>query len=114
MLQMLAPGAVGIVLTKVLSTVLSSQNRPLATVIPIATGLVTTVALDLLLIPTHGGFGAAIASTAAYLVAGTMMAIFYLRVFKLPAAVLIPRRDDFRALIAPIRTALRARRSSTA
>lgn len=111
MLQMLAPGAIGIVLTKVLSITLVSQNRPLATAMPIGVGLVTTIALDLLLIPAHGGFGAAVASTAAYMVAGVLMAAIFLRKFGLPASSLIPRGDDLRILAAPAAGALRSRRA---
>jgi len=114
MLQMLAPGAIGIVLTKVLSVAMASQNRPLATVIPIGLGLVATISLDLLLIPGQGGFGAAIASTAAYLIAGGTMAIAFRRVFKMPIGTLLPRRDDLRALVAPVKSALQARRGSPA
>lgn len=111
MLQMLAPGAIGIVLTKVLSTTLVSQNRPLATAMPVAAGLVTTIVLDLLLIPSEGGFGAAIASTAAYMVAGLSMAAIYVRSFGISARALIPRVDDVRTLVAAVTSILRRKTS---
>lgn len=103
MLQWLAPGAIGIAMTKILSSALQSQNRPLPTAIPILLGLITTVALDLLLIPGQGGLGAAIASTVAYMVSGVAMIVAFNRVFGTSPKIFVPNRGDARALGSTVR-----------
>lgn len=108
MLQWLAPGAIGIAMTKILSSALSSQNRPLPSAIPILLGLVATVGLDLLLIPDHGGVGAAVASTVAYMVSGVAMIVAFNRVFGTSFKDFLPGRSDARALNDTVR-GLRAR-----
>jgi O-antigen/teichoic acid export membrane protein len=59
---MLLAGASGVA-----SAYLYGRGTPGLNSIVLGIGLVITVVLDVLLIPTHGAMGAAIASTAAYL-----------------------------------------------
>ena len=51
-----------------------------------ALAFVVTIALDLLLIPSHGGLGAALASTIAYLAGGLAVAVIFVRVLGVRAA----------------------------
>ncbi len=111
MLRVLAVGAIGVAVSKLLATALVSQNHPLATAGPIAAALLVTVVLDILLIPTYGGDGAAVASLAAYVVGGLLMGAVFLRVFGERVALLVPRRGDVGALWAPVGKLLAGRRS---
>lgn len=111
-LRLLALGALGIAVSKVLAVALVSQNHPLATAGPIGVSLALTVGLDLLLIPEYGGMGAAFASMVAYLFGGLLMARSFLRRFDERPALLVPRGDDVAALWAPVRARLPGRRSS--
>src|SRR4029453_5726220 len=78
-LRVLAFGAFGIVALKLLRNALIAQRKPLRANIGVGVAFVTTVALDLLLIPSHGGLGAAIASTAAYTAGGVAIAVVFSR-----------------------------------
>jgi O-antigen/teichoic acid export membrane protein len=111
MLRVLAVGAIGIAVSKLLATALVSQNHPLATAGPNGAALLVTVVLDILLIPLYGGDGAAIASLAAYVVGGLAMAAVFLRVFGERVALLMPHRGDVAALWAPVAKLIAARRS---
>jgi O-antigen/teichoic acid export membrane protein len=111
-LRVLALGAFGIVAVKLLGDALTAQRLPLLSSVPVAFGLVFTVVLDLLLIPHHGGMGAAIASTVAYTVAGIAACVTFARALGARRADLMPRVADLRT----VRTTLRrrsARRQST-
>ena len=108
-LRVLVPGAIGVATVKLLSSALVSQNHPLASSIAIAFSLATTITLDLLLIPAHGGMGAAIASTTAYWVGGLLTAVVFVRIFKISPRLLLPSANDVRALVTPIREKLARR-----
>lgn len=112
MLRILALGALGIAVSKVLSIALISQNHPLATAGPIGASLIVTIGLDLLLIPEYGGMGAAVASAISYIFGGLLMARIFLRRFGERPSLLVPRRSDVQALWNPVRQRLRGRRSS--
>ena len=60
----------------VASAYLWGVGRPGANSIAMGVGVVLTVALDLLLIPSHGALGAAVASSAAYLATTTVLVGF--------------------------------------
>ena len=75
---------------KLLGNALIAQGKPMRANIGVGVAFVTTIALDLLLIPDHGGIGAAIASTAAYTLGGATIAV--VRPHARPAAGwLVPR-----------------------
>lgn len=65
-LWLLLPGVVALSSAKVLSTYLLGRNRMVVDFASAITGLVVTIALDLLLIPRYGFAGAAVASSLAY------------------------------------------------
>jgi len=98
-LRVLAPGAFGIVALKVLANALVAQSRPMLANIAIAVAFVVTIGLDLLLIPHHGGLGAAIASTAAYSCGGLAVALIFARTLGLRPRQLVPGGEDARWLL---------------
>jgi O-antigen/teichoic acid export membrane protein len=91
MLRLLAAGAFGIVALKLLGNALTAQRKPMLETAAVATAFVFTVALDLILIPPHGGVGAAIASSAAYTVGGVAVAVIFARALDGRVRDLIPR-----------------------
>jgi O-antigen/teichoic acid export membrane protein len=108
-LRVLAFGAFGIVALKLLGNALIAQGKAMLANIGVAVAFVTTVVLDLLLIPAHGGIGAAIASTAAYTAGGVAIAVVFTRALGRRPAELLPRRNDVGPLLRQLRTVLAAR-----
>jgi O-antigen/teichoic acid export membrane protein len=108
-LRMLAPGAFGIVAIKLLGSALTAQRKPGLDSIAIGVAFLVTVALDIALIPDHGGLGAALASTIAYSVGGLAVAVIFVRTLGGRLAEFVPRRDDLAMLWRALRRALRRR-----
>jgi O-antigen/teichoic acid export membrane protein len=108
-LRVLVVGAFGIVAVKQLGNALTAQNEP--TFASIATGIafVATVALDLILIPPHGGLGAAVASTLAYSVGAVAVTAIFVRVLGARLQELIPRGGDVRWFWVKLRSTYRRR-----
>jgi O-antigen/teichoic acid export membrane protein len=106
-LRVLVPGALGMVALKLLANVLTAQRKPMLANVAIAIAFATTIALDLLLIPDHGGLGAAVASTVAYLAGGLAVAVIFVRALDTRLADLVPRLSDLR------RVSLRLRSSAS-
>lgn len=102
-LRVLALGAYGVIAVKLLGSALTAQGRPLLVSVAVGLGLVGTVVLDLLLIPGHGGLGAAIASTVAYSIAGVAAAALFVRVLHGSARDLRPQSAELPWLIGRIR-----------
>lgn len=97
-LRVLAPGAFGIIALKVLANSLVAQGRPLLSTAAVGVAFVLTVTLDLLLIPGHGGLGAAIASTVAYTAGGAAAVILFVRALGISSGSIVPRGADLREL----------------
>lgn len=97
-LRVLAWGALGIVVLKLLGTALTAQGMPLRATAGVGVSFVATIALDLLLVPDHGGLGAAIASTTAYAVGGIATWVLFSRSFGLGWKELLPGLEDVAAL----------------
>ncbi len=105
-LRLLAPGAFGIIALKLLANSLTAQRRPMLGNIAVAVAFAATVALDLLLIPRHGGAGAAAASTIAYSAGGLAVAIIFSRALGTRLRDLVPRPvGDTRTLLGRLRAA---------
>lgn len=102
-LRMLAPGAFGIIALKLFGNALTAQRRPLLANAAIAVAFAATVVLDLVLIPSHGGFGAALASTLAYTAGGVAVAVIFGRTLRVRGADFVPRPGDVRRLLASLR-----------
>ena len=93
-LRVLALGAFGVVALKQLGSSLTGRRHPTAASAAIGSAFVCTVALDILLIPSLGGLGAAIASSSAYTLGGIIMAVVFVRALRAPARCLLPRSGD--------------------
>jgi O-antigen/teichoic acid export membrane protein len=94
MLRILALGAFGIVALKLLGNALTAQRKPMLETAAIGGAFVCTVALDVILIPAHGGLGAAIASSVAYLLGGVLVALIFTRALKGRFGDLVPRGSE--------------------
>ena len=103
-LRVLVPGALGMVALKLLANVLTAQRKPMLANGAIAVAFAATIALDLLLIPSHGGLGAAIASTIAYLAGGLAVAVIFVRALDARLGDLIPRFSDISRLTLRLRS----------
>jgi O-antigen/teichoic acid export membrane protein len=103
-LRVLAFGAFGIVALKLLGSALNAQGKPMLANIGVGVAFATTVVLDLLLIPAHGGIGAAIASTAAYTAGGVAIAVVFARALGLRVGELVPRGNEMGPLVRQVRT----------
>jgi O-antigen/teichoic acid export membrane protein len=96
-LRLLALGAFGIVALQQLGDALTARGAPLRSSAAIGVAFVTTIGLDLLLIPELGGAGAALASTLAYTAGGAAIIVLYLRYFDVSARELLPRPAELAA-----------------
>lgn len=90
-LRILVPGVLGVIALKQLGNTLTAQRKPLLETAAAGVAFAATVVLSVLLIPTFGGAGAALASTIAYTLGGAAAAVIFLRTFRVSPAVLIPR-----------------------
>jgi O-antigen/teichoic acid export membrane protein len=102
-LRVLALGAFGMVGLKLLGNALTAQRKPMLANAALAVAFATTIALDIALIPGHGGLGAAIASTIAYTAGGAAVAVIFTRTLRGRIRDLWPRRHDLAALAAALR-----------
>ena len=93
-LRILVLGAFGMLALRIFGNVLIARGRPLLESAAIGTALLTTIGLDLALIPPFGGKGAAIASTVAYSVGGAMAIAIVARTLGARLGDLRPRRGD--------------------
>ena len=94
MLRILAPGALGIVALKQLGGALIAQSKPVLESLAIGIAFAGMVALDLVLIPAHGGIGASVASTIAYTLGGLAVMAIFARTLEVPLRRLLPTRDE--------------------
>ncbi|UGS34997.1 lipopolysaccharide biosynthesis protein [Capillimicrobium parvum] len=101
----LLPGALGFVALSIFSSALVAAFAPRRSSAGPLVSLVVGLVLDILLIPSHGATGAAIATTSAMLAGGaTSLVLYATRDRFSPGALLIPRRGDLallRALARP-------------
>lgn len=96
-LRVLAIGGFGILAAKVFGSALIAQGRPWLETIATAVAFVATITLDLVLIPSHGGLGAAIATSTAYSVGGLAVALIAARALRFSPADLVPVPSDIQA-----------------
>ncbi len=97
-LRVLALGAFGIIALKQLGNALTAQGRPTLASTAIGIGFVATLVLDVLLIPSHGAAGAAVASTLSYTVGGIAVVVIFSRALGTSPVALLPRLADVAAL----------------
>jgi len=109
-LRVLVCGAFGVVALKQLGSALTARQKPSLASLAIGCAFVSTVVLDLLLIPHHGGMGAAIASTVSYTLGGIVVLVIFTRSLGGTRHELVPRADDARDVWALLRNAVAAGR----
>jgi O-antigen/teichoic acid export membrane protein len=97
-LRVLALGAFGIVGLKQLGTALTAQRRPTLGSAAIGVGFISTLVLDVLLIPRYEGLGAALASALSYTAGGIAVVFIFSRALGASPAALLPRASDVAAL----------------
>lgn len=97
-LRVLALGAFGIVAVKLLSNALTAQREPMLATAAVGVAFVVTVVLDVLLIPSFGGLGAAVASTLAYTAGGLSAALITAHALGISMRDFVPRPSDVTSL----------------
>jgi O-antigen/teichoic acid export membrane protein len=108
-LRVLALSAFGIVALELLASALTAQRQPLLGTAAIGVAFAATIVLDLVLIPRHGGLGAAIATSAAWTLGGIVVALLFTRALSTRLGALMPRGTE----VGWLWHALRARASSS-
>jgi O-antigen/teichoic acid export membrane protein len=98
-LRILAFAAPGIVALKLLGNALTAQAAPMRETAAIGVAFGTILLLDVLLIPAHGGMGAAVASTIAYTAGGVAAGIIFLAALGGRPGDLVPRQSDVGTLV---------------
>lgn len=109
-LRILVFGAFGVTALKTIANALNAQGRPLLESAAVAVSFVFIVILDVILIPSRGAVGAAIASTVAYSLGGLAAVLIFCRTMRVSAAELLPRLSDARELRSMISAASDRRR----
>ncbi|AEH09709.1 MULTISPECIES: oligosaccharide flippase family protein [Protofrankia] len=97
-LRVLTAGAFGVVALKLLGNALTARGKPLLETAAVGIAFVATVALDIVLIPGHGGVGASVASVLAYSAGGIAVTIIFARALGASWGSLVPRWHDARVL----------------
>jgi O-antigen/teichoic acid export membrane protein len=97
-LRILVLGAFGVTALKIVGNALTAQRRPLLESAAVAVSFVLIVVLDVVLIPSHGAVGAAVASSVAYTAGGLAAAVIFTRVLAVPLTHLVPRLGDVRGV----------------
>lgn len=105
-LRVLALSAFGITALELLGNALTAQRKPMLEAVATGVAFVTTLALDLVLIPRFGGIGAAIATSVAYSAGGVTIAAIFVRSLGARPADLRPRPSDLAWLAGKVRTGM--------
>lgn len=105
---LLLPGIAVFGAGSVLAAHIAGLGRPHLNMHVAAVSLAVTLGLDLLLIPSLGMNGAALASSASYATTTALMVLIFGRVARVRArVVLVPRRADLQSLLALARSSRR-------
>jgi O-antigen/teichoic acid export membrane protein len=111
-LRVLVIGALGMLALTIFGNALVARGKPVLSSVALGAGFVCTLVLDIVLIPRYGGIGAAVASTIAYMTAGALMCLFFVRGLGASFGDLVPRGSEVRWLVGSARRKLRPTRSS--
>jgi O-antigen/teichoic acid export membrane protein len=112
---LLLPGSWALGVWRTIMSDLVVRGHPLGKTWTAAVAVVTTIGLDLLLIPRWGVPGAAVASSLAYSTATGLGLWFYCRVTRLrPLELLLLRREDFDRARSQLRAGLASWRTGLA
>jgi O-antigen/teichoic acid export membrane protein len=93
-LRVLAFGAFGIMAMKLFGNAMTAQRSPTRASVAAGLAFAATIALDLLLIPRHGGLGAAAASALAYTGGGIASGVLFRRFFGTALRTFVPRSRE--------------------
>jgi O-antigen/teichoic acid export membrane protein len=93
-LRVLSLGAFGIVAFELLRNALTAQRKPMLGSAAVGVAFVVTVLLDVLLIPSHGGMGASIATAVAYTCGGIAAGLIFAHAMQARLSDMTPRMDD--------------------
>ena len=112
-LRILALGAFGIVALKLFGNALVAQGRPLLEMRAVAVAFALILGIDLLLIPSLEGTGAAIGSLVGYSAGGVLIVWIVVRHLRLTGGDVLPRPRDAVALVRSVRDLANRRRGVT-
>jgi O-antigen/teichoic acid export membrane protein len=93
-LRVLTVGAFGIVALKQIGNALTARQLPTLASIGIGVAFVSTIVLDVLLIPSFGGLGAALASSLSYTLGGVVIVLLFTRSLGGHVLDFVPRPGD--------------------
>jgi O-antigen/teichoic acid export membrane protein len=100
----LLPGVLALAPARVLAAYVAGIGRPRLNLLVSVIGLVATLALDLVLIPTLGIVGAAIASTVSYTLTAAAVFLIFQRLTGVdPLRLIILSRSDIRIIVGATR-----------
>ncbi|OUC97975.1 polysaccharide biosynthesis C-terminal domain-containing protein [Streptosporangium minutum] len=102
----LAPGTIALSLIRLVEQYLVRLGRPISMTLISVGALTANVLLNVALIPRWGALGAALASTAAYILMASIEVSWFARSARLPLHALLPRPSDVRAVLTPVGSAL--------
>lgn len=103
-LRVLTLGAFGIVALKQIGNALTARQLPTQASFGIGVAFVATIVLDVLLIPSLGGLGAALASSLSYTLGGIVIVVIFTRLVGGTVVDLLPRPSDFTELWGRVRS----------
>ncbi|MFI7642193.1 lipopolysaccharide biosynthesis protein [Nonomuraea sp. NPDC049400] len=106
-LMALAPGMIALMMVRPLEQHLVRLDRPTTMTVVSITALIANVLLNLVMIPQWGAVGAALASTATYILMAALQSSRFIKSTGLPARELIPGSADLRLLLRPLTAKLR-------
>src|SRR5690606_8983743 len=96
----LLPGVLILTIFKVMNMDLAGKGKPWVAMKAMIPSLLANTLLNIILIPSMGAKGSAIASTASYAIAGILFLYFYSKAINIPVREIIKyRRTDFDPLL---------------
>ena len=97
---LLLPGIIGGVISRICFTDCSARGYPGRSSIAAAITATMTIIFDLLLIPKHGMYGAAVASSIAYCTGGVLGIYWHMKLSgNTLSSLILPRKDDLKYYI---------------
>lgn len=106
-LRILMPGVLLLTIFKVLNMDLAGRGKPWISMKAMIPALILNVILNIILIPDHGGNGAAFSSTISYSVAAVLFLLFYSREVKIPIKEILKySKNDFKPITSQFKRTL--------
>ena len=105
-------GIIAVAVNSMLSHFFSGTGRPYINTIGSVIGLVLTLSLGLILIPSYGIYGAAITASLSYLASLIFQFIAFTAITKTTVSEYFIKKADFRFIIEELRKYMSAKRIS--